>query len=205
MLMRLQERPSDMNSWRDRLESLDEAQQEMLLGSSLSQRFAAWPLSISHPAIVGAFYGLLLITALIIPLGYHNNWIVEQWFSETVYRGLTMALGLALAGQFSALVAKFFRRPPISPPRMVIFSMPFIGFILLLGIWMGFLSDFPETFAWILMLAPGPIYVHLSWAPRYRMLTMLEDGMDPFGPSITEAENHEKEQELEAAVDAFLD
>ncbi|HIG20746.1 MAG TPA: hypothetical protein EYQ78_08340, partial [Candidatus Poseidoniales archaeon] len=82
-----------MESWRQRLESLDERQTEMLLGSPMSQRFATWPLSISHPAIVGAFYGLLLIAALIIPIGYHNSWNIDLWLREVAFRGLSIALG----------------------------------------------------------------------------------------------------------------
>ena len=194
-----------MDSWRQRLESLDEAQTEMLLGSPMSQRFASWPLSVSHPAIVGAFYGLLLTAALIIPIGYHQLWDFELWFREVAFRGLSIALGLALAGQFSSLISTFFQRPPITPPRTVLFTMPFVGFIILLGSWMDLTPQIPEALAWLLMLAPGPIYVHLSWAPRYRMLTMLEDGKDPFGPSRVELGQMEMEQELVDAVNAIDD
>jgi hypothetical protein len=70
---------------------------------------------------------------------------------------------------------------------------------------MNLVPQIPELLAWLLMLAPGPIYVHLSWAPRYRMLTMLEDGKDPFGPSRVEIGQMEKEQELVDAVNAIDD
>ena len=205
MLMRFNQQRQNMESWRHRLESLDEEQNEMLLGSPMSQRFAAWPLSISHPAIVGAFYGLLLMAALIIPIGYHNSWNIEFWFREVAFRGLSIALGLALSGQFSSLISKFFQRQPITPPRTVLFIMPFAGFIILLGSWMDLTPQIPEVLAWLLMLAPGPIYVHLSWAPRHRMLTILEDGKDPFGPSKIELGQLEMEQELVDAVNAIDD
>jgi hypothetical protein len=68
---------------------------------------------------------------------------------------------------------------------------------------MGIAVAIPEMLAWILMLASGPIYVHLSWAPRHRMLTMLEDGRDPFGPANFQIEQIEMEQELEDAVNAL--
>ena len=29
-------------------------------------------------------------------------------------------------------------------------------------------------------MIPGPLYVHLSWAPRWRLLCMVEDGVNPF-------------------------
>ena len=29
-------------------------------------------------------------------------------------------------------------------------------------------------------MIPGPLYIHLSWAPRWRLLCMIEDGNAPF-------------------------
>ena len=29
-------------------------------------------------------------------------------------------------------------------------------------------------------MIPGPLYVHLSWAPRWRLLESLEEGSNPF-------------------------
>lgn len=192
-----------MEGWRQLLEVLNEDQRELVLGSSLSARFASWPLAISHPAIVGAFYAMLLTAALILPLGYHNNWDFGAWLSEVSVRGLSMALGLAIAGQFSSIISKFFERPPITPPRKVIYSMAFIGFAMLLANWMDLTPQIPEQIAWVLMIAPGPIYVHLSWAPRHRMLVMLEDGKDPFGPPVLELGNLQMERELEEAVESL--
>ncbi|MBO57937.1 MAG: hypothetical protein CMA77_02955 [Euryarchaeota archaeon] len=188
------------------MESLDDEQREMLLGSSLSQRFAAWPLSISHPAIVGAFYGLLLTIALILPYGMLNDWEISLWSKNTAFMGLSMALGMAIAGQISALMNRIVQRPPIAPPRVLLFSAPFVGFAALIGLWMEILPQFPEIIAWIILILPGPIYVHLSWAPRHRMLTMLEDGINPFNiTSKIEVGEREKERELEEAVDALED
>ena len=198
--------PHTMDTWRDRMESLDEEQKKLLLGSSLSQRFAAWPLSISHPAIVGAFYGLLLTIALILPYGMLNDWDISLWSKNTAFMGLSIALGMAIAGQISALMNRIVQRPPIAPPRVLLFSAPFVGFAALIGLWMDILPEFPEIFAWILLILPGPIYVHLSWAPRHRMLTMIEDGKNPFNTSSTlEVGNMEKERELEQAVEALDD
>ncbi len=88
----------------------------------------------------------------------------------------------------------------------LLFSAPFVGIAALIGLWMDILPQFPESIAWIILLLPGPIYVHLSWAPRYRMLTMLEDGNDPFDLTrIVEVGHREKEMELEAAVEALDD
>ena len=196
----------NVETWRERLESLDDEQKALLLGSSLSQRFASWPLSVSHPAIVGAFYGLLLTLALILPYGMRNDWDVALWSKNTAFMGLSIALGMAIAGQISSLMNRIVQRPPIAPPRIILFSAPFVGFAGLIGLWMDIIPQFPELIAWIILLLPGPIYVHLSWAPRYRMLTMLEDGKDPFNLSRkVEVGHREKEIELEAAVEALDD
>ena len=40
--------------------------------------------------------------------------------------------------------------------------------------------SFPPSLIWLLLLLPGPMYVHLSWAPRWRLLCQLEDGVNPF-------------------------
>ena len=117
-----------------------------------------------------------------------------------------MALGMAIAGQISALMNRIVQRPPIAPPRVLLFSAPFVGFAALIGLWMEILPQFPEIIAWIILILPGPIYVHLSWAPRHRMLTMLEDGINPFNiTSKIEVGEREKERELEEAVDALED
>ena len=45
------------------------------------------------------------------------------------------------------------------------------------------MSQIPE---WIndlglfLMIFPGPVYIHLSWAPRWRLLNLLEQKINPF-------------------------
>lgn len=196
-----------MVTWRDRLETLDEEHQKMVLGSSLSQRFAAWPLYACHPAIVGAFYGLLITGALLLPIGWNHNWSVLPWLTETATRGVTIMFSLALLGHASLLMNKFIKRPPapLDKFRIALFALPFVGFGLLMASWSGMTTDIPALLSWSLMLFPGPAYVHLSWAPRYRMLSLLEDGKDPFGPAKVEVGKREKEQELEAAVDALVE
>ena len=63
---------------------------------------------------------------------------------------------------------------------------------------------------WGLLLLPGPVYVHLSWAPRWRLLCMIEDGKDPFAgmetkdEAVVEAEEMVGEDtEMLEVVDAF--
>lgn len=57
--------------------------------------------------------------------------------------------------------------------------MPFVGFSLLTVTRTGML-DLPGYLYMFLLLLPGPMYVHLSWAPRWRLLCQLEDGVNPF-------------------------
>ena len=46
-------------------------------------------------------------------------------------------------------------------------------------------SNITQYLAWGLMMLPGPLYIHISWAPRWRLLCMIEDELNPF-------ENHDK-------------
>lgn len=57
--------------------------------------------------------------------------------------------------------------------------MPFLG-MALLTLGRTDMVNVPTALVWLLLLLPGPMYVHLSWAPRWRLLCMLEDGRDPF-------------------------
>jgi hypothetical protein len=107
-----------------------------------------------------------------------------------------------------ALVA-FSKRHPVTPPRTVLYPMPFVG-LALLTIDRTDLLAIPPTLVWLLLLLPGPVYVHLSWAPRWRLLCMIEDGKDPFdGMPLVEEPSGDAEEmvgedtEMLEVVDAF--
>ena len=199
-----------MEGWRSRLEGLDEEQVELIEGGGLSQRFSRLPLHLSHPAFIGALYALLISLAISGPIGNAygfgtggGGWDPWPWLRDVGFRGLTMMLALSLIAHMSLLINKVVLRPPISPPRTLLFSMPFIGFAILLLNWSSFESPVPELAGWFILVVPGPIYVHLSWAPRWRMLTMLEDGRNPFGAEEVKPATHEDEVELEEIVEAL--
>jgi hypothetical protein len=87
--------------------------------------------------------------------------------------------------------------------------MPFIGFALL-TIDRTDMMQIPSFISWFLLLLPGPMYVHLSWAPRWRLLCMIEDGKDPFS-ELTKIEDEPKhaesmvgqDKEMLEVVDSF--
>ena len=56
--------------------------------------------------------------------------------------------------------------------------MPFIG-IALHSMNVGDLLEISSGMVWFFLLSPGPIYVHLSWAPRWRLLNQFEKGEVP--------------------------
>lgn len=71
----------------------------------------------------------------------------------------------------------------------------------------------PMSLVWLLLLLPGPLYVHLSWAPRWRLLCMLEDGSNPFfGMESKETEPNEDaailagdDEDLLSVVDEYAE
>ena len=115
----------------------------------------------------------------------------------------------ALSGFLSLLMIALSKRHPVAPPRQILYPMPFLGLALLTIDRIGMMSV-PSPLVWALLLLPGPVYVHLSWAPRWRLLCMIEDGKDPFvGMEVLADENIEAEEmvggdtEMLEVVDAF--
>ena len=162
----------------DSMSSLSDSQREMLTGGGLSNRFANLPLWLSHPSNIGAFYGLLVSIALILP--YLTT--EEFWFPLWLLHASLLIFATAFLGIFSRLMSAVTKRMPISVNRKVLYPMPFIGFALFTLINTGLLvsNTFTQYASWGLLMIPGPLYIHLSWAPRWRLLCMIEDGANPF-------------------------
>ena len=82
--------------------------------------------------------------------------------------------------------------------------MPFVG-LAWLSLEMTELLDFWIWGAWLLLLIPGPLYIHLSWAPRWRLLCRLEDGLDPFEGKlmVEEVDTAGGDEELAEVVAVF--
>ncbi|DAC68300.1 MAG TPA: hypothetical protein D7I13_03835 [Candidatus Poseidoniales archaeon] len=195
-------------TWLSKVEALAPKERETLLGTSLSRRFARLPLWLSHPANISGFYGLLVALALLLPyaFGDENN---EVWSLQWLYHASLLMVACALSGFLSLLMIALSKRHPVAPPRQILYPMPFLGLALLTIDRIGMMSV-PSPLVWALLLLPGPVYVHLSWAPRWRLLCMIEDGKDPFvGMEVLADENIEAEEmvggdtEMLEVVDAF--
>ena len=191
-----------------KVEALAPKEQETLLGTSLSRRFARLPLWLSPPANIGGFYGLLIALALLLPyaFGDQNN---EVWGVQWIYHTSLLLIACGACGFLSLVMISLSKRHPMAPPRQLLYPMPFVGLALLSIDRVG-MMDMPSMLVWALLLLPGPVYVHLSWAPRWRLLCMIEDGKDPFvGLEVKAEDNVEAEEmvgedtEMLEVVDAF--
>tara|TARA_B100000902_G_scaffold382659_1_gene420598 strand:- start:3 stop:614 length:612 start_codon:yes stop_codon:yes gene_type:complete len=163
--------------WEEHLDALGSKQRETLLGTSLSRRFTRLPLWLSHPSNISAFYGFLVSLALILPYRFGKE--ADGWFAAWVYQSALLMSACLLLGMISLIIVKISKRFPVTPPRYILYPMPFIGFGLLTVDRIQ-LFELPMELIWLLLLLPGPMYVHLSWAPRWRLLCQLEDGVNPF-------------------------
>lgn len=199
---------SNSNNWASVIDSLSENHQETLLGASLSKQFARLPLWLSHPSNIGGFYGFLIALALILPYifaGEDNSGWMSDW---ALHCALLMAACFFL-GLCSTLITAISGRFPVAPPRMILYPMPFVG-LALLSINRTDILAIPPFLSWTLILLPGPLYVHLSWAPRWRLLCMIDDGKNPF-EGLEHIEDEEKtyqetepyDSEIESVVDDF--
>ena len=196
-----------MEEWRDRIAALPEEHREMFQGGTLSQFFLRWPLTLSHPTFVGAFYGLLISLALLGPTLIDQTSIGES-YSNSIrtwsITALTIILICGILGGFSAIILAITKRIPLrlDRRRKFIFPIPFIGLILFTASLLEPSLGIPEQLGWVLMLAPGPLYVHLSYAPRWRMLDRMARGLKPIDGPIEVGKMRESEdQDMLDAID----
>ncbi len=195
--------------WSEMVSELDPEHQELLFGTSLSRRFSRLPLWLSHPANIGMFYGFLISLALIFPYMLRYDNLNESFSNWLLFSALFMGACLVL-GFCSLILVTLTKRLPMAPPRIILYPMPFLG-IGLLGLDFSNVLDVPSGVSLFILLLPGPAYVHLSWAPRWRLLCMLDEGVNPFHdvktyvePQQDSADNLAGEDlELLEVVDAF--
>ena len=195
--------------WSEVVSQLKPEDEDLLFGTSLSRRFSRLPLWLSHPANIGMFYGFLISLALIFPYILRYDSLNESFSNWLMFSALFMAACLVL-GFASLILVSFSKRMPMTPPRVILYPMPFVG-IALLGMDYSNILDIPSGLSLFVLLLPGPAYVHLSWAPRWRLLCMIDEGINPFDGVKTYSEPIEdladslagEDLELLEVVDAF--
>ena len=168
----------------------------------------------THPVLIGGFYGFLVAISLLLPIGYTNGWS-QQTLRDWAFLGLLLMLVLSIIAHISLIFATILRRPPVSLRRAWVFPMPFLGLsIISIFFVTGIESEFSDAvvsvfvyIGWILLLGPGPAYIHLSWAPRWRILCRLEEGLDPFEGHLPEPEIEEQidssDKDMEVVIDSI--
>ena len=165
-----------MTRWRESMELLDAEHVSMLEGGALSSLFLRYPLRVANPILVGGFYGILIGITLIPLSAYFGN--IGSWPEQA----LSLIALTSLLGGASLLYSMVLKRPPtrLEDRRRYLFPFPFLG-LLVLGI-----KEFyglEGMIAWVgmaLLVLPGPIYVHVSYAPRWRILDRIERDITPF-------------------------
>ena len=113
-------------AWDERTVSLDESQREMITGGGLSKRFSRLPLWLSHPSNIGAFYGLLVSLALVLP--YYMT--EEFWLPLWILHASLLVFATAFLGLFSRIINALTKRMPMPVNRKIMYPMPFLGFTL---------------------------------------------------------------------------
>jgi hypothetical protein len=85
-------------------------------------------------------------------------------------------------------MSSIFKRPPIrlEKRRRYLYPLPFLGFLITTFSIVFSTSQEIEWFGYLLIILPGPLYIQLSYAPRWRMLERIDRDLDPFeGMSMT--------------------
>ena len=196
-----------MDDWRERISALPDEQRTMFEGGTLSQFFLRWPLTASHPTFVGSFYGLLISLSLLGPILF-----IQSEAGSSVYDSLRSWAFLCLSllmlcgifGGVSALTVAITKRIPIrlEQRRKYLFPIPFIGLLLfsiariepnLIGI--------SDQLGWVLLIAPGPLYIHLSYAPRWRLMERLASGLELNEQPMKVGKERDLDSDLIEAVD----
>ncbi|HIF46168.1 MAG TPA: hypothetical protein EYQ73_05165 [Candidatus Poseidoniales archaeon] len=191
-------------TWEERCATLDASQREIISGGSLSRRFSQLPLWLSHPGNIGGFYGLLVALSLILPYKMTS----EHWLPLWILHASLLIFSTMLLGMVSRFMCAFTKRLPVPIWRHILYPMPFVGLAFFTITATGLLL-IPAFLSWTMLMLPGPLYVHLAWAPRWRMLCMLEDDIDPFEGIAKIDDDQEKpdcsgeDAELKEVVEEF--
>ena len=202
-----------VTDWRDRLDELDSEHRHMLEGGSLSQLFLRYPLYASHPVFIGSFYGFLVGLTLLLPYAYFGN-VDDISMTDSLrdwgYQTLMLITLCSFLGGSSSIIASVSKRPPIrlENRRRFLFPFPFIGLAIISVSMMNEIPDYAMFAGWVCFVLPGPLYIHLSYAPRWRIIDRLDRGLQPFEGMVRTIDSSDSEEviateddELEEVVD----
>ena len=126
------------------------------------------------------------------PLAYGSLSIGDD-YSQIGRRWLLQMLVIvaitSILGAFSILASTIVKRPParLFYLRRILFALPFIGLTML----SASLIDnqygiFLDRLGWFIYILPGSLWIHLSYAPRWRIIDRIDRGIEPFeGMKIT--------------------
>ena len=174
-----------MSKWRERLNEYDDDHRHMLEGGSISQLFLGYSLSFSNPVFVGIIYGLMINMTLLLPIFYEGNTnsesnsdILQKWINQSII----ILLLCASLGAISAIISSLIKRPPIrlEKRRRYLYPLPFIGFLITTIAIIFSTSEELRILGYFILIAPGPIYILISYAPRWRMIERIDRDLDPF-------------------------
>ena len=174
-----------MSKWRDRLNEYDDEHRHMLEGGSISQLFLSYSLSFSHPVFVGIVYGAMINLTLLLPIFYDGNAnsentsdILQKWVNES----LIILLLCASLGAISTMISSLVKRPPVrlERRRRYLYPLPFIGFLITTIAIIFSTSEELEILGYFILIVPGPLYIQISYAPRWRMIERIDRDLDPF-------------------------
>lgn len=149
-----------------------------------------------------------------LPCAYDGLLIENGTFSDVArdcaFQTLVLISMTSFLGGFSLVVSTVIKRPPVrlENRRKFIFPLPFIGIIAIsLEIIFDGVPDNVRWLGWAFLIVPGPLWVHLSYAPRWRILDRLDRGVNPFegmGVTIYGVEGgdvEESDSEIEEVLD----
>ena len=174
-----------MSKWRERLNEYDDEHRHMLEGGSISQLFLGYSLSFSNPVFVGIIYGLIINMTLLLPIFYEGNAnsesnsdILQKWIGQSII----ILLLCASLGAISTIISSLIKRPPVrlEKRRRYLYPLPFIGFLITTIAIIFSTSEELRILGYLILIAPGPLYILISYAPRWRMIERIDRDLDPF-------------------------
>jgi len=174
-----------MPNWRERLEEYDDEHRHMLEGGSISQLFLNYSLSISNPVFVGIVYAIIINLTLLLPMFYDGNSnsessvdILEKWG----FQSLIIILLCASLGAISTIISSLIKIPPVrlERRRRYLYPLPFIGFFITTITIIFSTPEELQILGFFILISPGPIYIQISYAPRWRMIERIDRDLNPF-------------------------